>query len=79
MLSGRYCLLLSNCHPHVAELAKVKRMYEEEVFEMDKLKQKLKESQTTVAKVCSLLVVLFWGQRPHSMDKWGSLLLMYFL
>ena len=52
---------------HVAELEGVKMMYEEKVFEMDKLE----ESHTSVAKVCSLLVVQF-RQYPHSMDKWGS-------
>ena len=54
-----YCLLLFHAHPHVAELAEVNRMYERKDFEVDKLKQNAEESQTSVAKVCSLLVVLF--------------------
>ena len=52
-------MLLSHSHAHVAELAAVKRMYERKVVEMDKQEQKVEESQTSVAKVGSLLVVLF--------------------
>ena len=50
---------LSPIHPHVAELAEVKRWYQEKVFEMSKLKQKPEESQTSLDKVCSLLAVVF--------------------
>ena len=54
-----YSLLLSHSHPFVAKLAGVKRMYEGKVFEMGKRKKrKLEETQLSVAKVCSLLVVL---------------------
>ena len=45
-------IILSHSHPHVAELGAVKE-------EMDKMKQKMESSQTSVAKVCSLLAVLF--------------------
>ena len=61
--------MLYHSHPHVAhvaELGAVKILYRGKVFEMDKLKQemdklkqKLEASQTSVTKVCSLLVVLF--------------------
>ena len=75
MLNGGYCLLLSLSYLHVAELVAVKRMYEDKVFEMEKLKQKPEKSRIIFAKVCLLLAVSCF----HSMDKWGSLLLMYFL
>ena len=55
--NGGQCLLMSNFHTHVVDLAKVKRMYEGKVFEIDKWEQKLEESQTPVAKVYTLLVV----------------------
>ena len=48
---AHYCL--SPIHPHVAELAEVKRLYQGKVFQMSKLKQKLEESQTSLDKVCS--------------------------
>ena len=51
-------MLLSHYHPHLAELAEVKKMYEVKVFEMGKLKQKLEVRQTSVAKVCSLQPVV---------------------
>ena len=47
-----YSTLLSHTDPHVAELAETKRLYQGKVFEMDKLKQKLEESQESVVKVC---------------------------
>ena len=59
LFNGGYYLLLFHFHPHVAELAEVKRMYEKKGFEVEKLKQNPGESQTSVAKVCLLLVVQF--------------------
>ena len=50
---------MSHCHSYVAELAAVKSLYQEKVLEVDKLKKKLEKCKTSVAKVCSLLVVLF--------------------
>ena len=57
--NGWFCLLPSDPPPHIVDLTEVMRMYEGKVFELDKLKQKLEESETSVAKVCSLLIVLF--------------------
>ena len=54
---AHYCLSL--IHLHVAELAEVKRLCQGTVSEMNKLKQKLEESQTSLDQVCSLLAVLF--------------------
>ena len=57
---------MANSHSHVAELAAVKSLYQRKGIEidklkqeMDKLKQKMEESPTSVAKVCSMLVVFF--------------------
>ena len=47
---AHYCL--SRIHPHVAELAEVKRLYQGKVPEMSKLKQKLDDSQTSLNNVC---------------------------
>ena len=52
-----YCL--SPVHPHVAELTEVKRLCQGNVNEMSQMKQKPKDSQTSLDKVCSLLAVLF--------------------
>ena len=54
---AHYCL--SPVHPHVAELAEVNRVYQGKLFKMSKLKQKSKETQTPLDKVCSLLAVWF--------------------
>ena len=59
------------------EMEELKQGTEKLKHEMDKLKEKLEERQTSVTKVCSLLVVLF-RQCPHSMDKRGSILFMHF-
>ena len=55
------CITVSvlNFHPHVAELAKVKSLYQRKVRETSKLKHEPEESQTSLDKVCSLLAVLF--------------------
>ena len=47
-------------NPHAAaqsELAEVKQLYQVQVLEKEKLKQKLEESQTSSVKVGSLLVI----------------------
>ena len=45
-----YCF--SHIHPHVVELAEVKRLYQGKVPEMSKLQQKLDDNQTSLDKVC---------------------------
>ena len=77
MPSNRILLLcaqysLSPIHPHVAELAEVKRLYEGDVIEMSQLKHRPQGSQTSLDKVCSLLAVLFW-ECHHLLNKWASL------
>ena len=55
------CLCFSS-HPHAAarsERAGIKGLYQAQVFEKSKLKQKLEESQASIVKVCSLLIILF--------------------
>ena len=54
MVSTTFCLF---SHPYAAELAEVKRLCQKNAFEMNKLKQKMEESQTSLVKVCSCLVV----------------------
>ena len=63
---------LSRIHSHVAELAEMKRLYQGKVSEISELKQKLEESQTSLNKVCSLLVALFL-ECHHLLSKWASL------
>ena len=52
-------------HPHIAE---VKRLYQEKVYELNKLKEKLEESQASLVKVCSSLVALF-GECHHLLSQ----------
>ena len=49
----------------------MKRLYQGNVFEMNKLKQKLDETQTSPNKLCSLLAVLC-GIWHHFLNKWPS-------
>ena len=47
-------------HPHTAslsDLAEEKQLYQAQILEKEKLKQKLEESQTSSVKVGSLLVI----------------------
>ena len=51
------CYLYSHSHAAAqSELVEVKQLYQAQVIEMEKLKQKLEESQTSLVKVCLLLL-----------------------